>query len=165
MCMRGREEHNPPQRLTSRGSGCQRGRGLVLLQQRNMTWGWAKERGREWDSLIGINGSSEVWTGNLRMGSNDWKQNGKRQTCFHFSHTHRDRPIHGSLDRGNNRLPLQTGAPAFMRVRASMHSTSGSVWIPFLKNYFRSKANASRPQISSTVWDETLAVSLKSYML
>lgn len=64
------------------------------------------------------------------------------------------RPIHGSFDSEHNRLPLQTGAPAFMRVRASMHSTSGSVRITF---YFRSKANTSRPQMSSTVWDETLA--------
>lgn len=35
-----------------------------------------------------------------------------------------------------------------------MNSTSGSVRIPF---YFRSKANESRPQISSTVLGETLA--------
>lgn len=46
-------------------------------------------------------------------------------------HTHRDRPIRGSFDSEHNRLPLQTGAPAFMRVRASMHSTSGSVRTPF----------------------------------
>lgn len=46
--------------------------------------------------------------------------------------THGDRPIHGSFDSEHNRLPLQTGAPAFMRVRASMHSTSGSVRIPFI---------------------------------
>lgn len=120
-------------RLTSRGSGRRRRRGLVLLQRRNMTWGWARERGREWDSLTGINGSSEVWTENLRMGSNDWTQNGKRQTCFHSPpYTQRDWPIDASFDSEHNRLPLQTGAPAFMRVRASLHSTSGSVRIPFI---------------------------------
>lgn len=131
--------------LAARGSTCLRGRGpnrsvewrhtseggVALFCCSGEIWhGDERKRGREWDSLIGINGSSEVWTENVTMGSNDWKQNGKRQICLSFLHIHRCGPIHGSFDSEHNRLPLQTGAPAFMRVRASMRSTSGSVRIP-----------------------------------
>lgn len=59
--------------------------GVALFCCSGEIWhGAERGRGREWDSLIGINGSSEVWTENLKMGSNDWNQNGKRQTCFSF---------------------------------------------------------------------------------
>lgn len=42
---------------------------------------------------------------------------------------------HGATRRfgsEHKRLPLQTGAPAFMGVRASMHSTSAPVRIPLI---------------------------------
>lgn len=117
---------NSLRRLTSHVGG-----GVALFCCSGEIWhGDERKRGREWDSLIGINGSSEVWTDNVTMGSNDWKQNGKRQMCSYFLHIHRNGLIHGSFDSEHNRLPLQTGAPAFMRVRASMRSTSGSVRIP-----------------------------------
>lgn len=73
-----------------------------------------RERGREWDSPRGINGSSEVWTENLRMGSNDWKHNGKRQTCLYFplslshSHTHSHINTHTATGRSVARLIVNT---------------------------------------------------------
>lgn len=115
------------------------GGGVSLFCCSGEIWhGDERERAREWDSLLGINVSSEVWTEHLTMGSNDWKHNGKKQTCFLLIcfHIHSYRPIHGLFHSEHNRLPLQTGAPAFMRVRASMHSTSVSVRIA---SYFKRK--------------------------
>lgn len=82
MRMRGRVQKRARQRQTSRGY--RRRRGLVLLQRRETWHGDERERGSEWHSLIGINGSSEVWTPNAMMGSHDWRQNGKRDGWFHL---------------------------------------------------------------------------------
>lgn len=163
MCIRGIRGRVPNLFAGRRHAAAAVGGGVALFCCSGEIWhGAERGRGREWGSLIGINGSSEVWTENLRMGSNDWKQNGKRQTCVFFcffphTHTHK----HTATGRFMAHLIVNTIGYHCRQVHLPLceyvpRCIQLQVPCEYLL-YFRSKANTSRPQISSTVWDETLA--------
>lgn len=82
--------------------------GVALFCCSGGIWhGAERGRGRERDSLLGINSSSEVWAENLTMGSHDWRHNGKTQArcpLLLWSWWHRARRAHSSADLGANTI-------------------------------------------------------------
>ena len=114
-----------------------------------------------------------VWTENLRMGSNDWKHIGKRQTCLYFPlslslpHSHTLTHTHSSTGRSVARLIVNTigyhcrqvhlpsceYVPRCIQLQvpceylfSSSSSSSSYYYYYCCYDYFRSKANAPRPQ-------------------
>lgn len=120
--IRGRVPNVPTLQTSQAAAG---GGGVASFCCSGEIWhGAERGGGREWDSPIGINGSSEVWT--ERRGEKTWGWGAMTENTtvrawrlfpfpvFVLAHKHGRRgPIRGSFDSEHNRRPLQTGAPAF----------------------------------------------------